>query len=102
MLVITGLFEQIILGVVRFAMIAVDIVAFFVMIEVLATKWPNLNLLGLDRVGAPVVDAMSEAMDSVFRIRTMPGKLLASLIVLAVCRLALNLLFHPFIWMGVS
>lgn len=102
MLVITGLFEQIILGAVRFAMIAVDIVAFFVVIEVLATKWPNLNLLGLDRVGAPVVDAMSEAMGSAFRIGTMPGKLFASLIVLAVCRLALNFLFQPFIWMGVS
>jgi len=52
------LFQLLIVSIVHLAMIGLDVISFFVVIRILALRWPKRPLLALDQVGRPVTDSV--------------------------------------------
>lgn len=52
------LFQLLIVSIVHLAMIGLDVLSFFVVIRMLALRWPKPPLLALDQVGKPVTDPL--------------------------------------------
>ena len=90
------LFELLFVAVIHLALIGLDVVGFFVVIRVLALRWPARPLLALDRVGMPVthplIEAVARAVPCDWTTSEERQKHIAAamaLLVLALCRLAL-------------
>ncbi len=52
------LLRLLIVSIVQLAMIGLDVFSFFVVIRMLALRWPKAPLLALDQVGKPVTDPL--------------------------------------------
>lgn len=92
------LLELLLVSVIHLAVIGLDVFAFFVVIRVLTLRWPARPLLALDRVGEPITDPLIEAVTRAISCHWMTGEErrkhlapAATLLVLALCRLALGL-----------
>lgn len=57
-----GLLINLALGVVHFVFVALDVVAFFLVIRLLALRCPKAMFNAFNRVGAPLVDPMMATM----------------------------------------
>ena len=90
------LLELLFVSIIYLAVVGLDVICFFVVVRVLALRWPARPLLALDRVGKPATDPL---LESAFR--AIPGHWVSSeqrrkhfaaaltLLVIALCRLAL-------------
>jgi hypothetical protein len=92
------LFELLFVSVIHLAVIGLDVIGFFVVIRALTLRWPARPLLALDRIGEPISDPLIEAVTRAIPSQWMTGKdrrknlaaaAAATLLVLALCRLAL-------------
>lgn len=50
------------LAVIHVILVGLDVIAFFLVIRVLVTRWPVAMFLAFNRVGAPLVDPMMATM----------------------------------------
>lgn len=90
------LIELLFVLVVHLAVIGLDVIGFFLIIRVLTLRWPVRLLLALDRVGRSITDPLIEAVTRALPCHWMTGEdrrkhlaAAATLLVLALCRLAL-------------
>ena len=90
------LFELLFVSIIHLAMIGLDVIGFFLVIRVLAFRWPARPLLALDRMGEPAINPLIEsaarALPSDWIALEERRKLFAAamaLLVIALCRAAL-------------
>ena len=90
------LFEMLFAAIIHLVMIGLDLIGFFIVIRVLALRWPARPLLALDRVGKPALDPLIESaaraipcdwIDDQRRRKHFAAAMV--LLILSLCRLAL-------------
>lgn len=57
-----GLLINLILAVVHFVFVAIDVIGLFLVLRILAIRWPKALLRALDAMGRPVIDPMVRAV----------------------------------------
>jgi len=93
--IVVGLLGHLVLGLVHFAVIATDVVFFFLLVRLLAMRWPNRIVVGLDGIGSPLVETLTSAVGSRLPGASMKGRLLLVAALLTVFRLGLLLVIQP-------
>jgi len=91
------LLKLLFVSIIHLVMIGLDVIAFFVVIRVLALRWPARPLLALDRVGQPVTDPLIEAVARAIPCDWIDGEqrrrriaAAVTMLVVALCRLGLS------------
>lgn len=57
-----GLFGNLLYGILHLGVVGIDLVTFFLVVRLLAARWPLEWLKAFDRVGAPIVDGLQRAI----------------------------------------
>ncbi len=99
-----GVFGALLVGLIHLAVVGLDIVAFFVIVQMIASRWPVRFLVTLGHIGRPVTDqlvratarALSWNQHEMTQRREMIGCAI-TLAVLALCRLALGGMYRSIV-----
>lgn len=85
--IIAGLVEHLIISLIYLAVIATDIVCFFLLVHIVARRWPKRIIIGLDQIGSPLVETLTSATQEALPRLPEAGRLLLLVALLTLCRL---------------
>lgn len=94
MAIIVGLFEHLVMSLIYLAIIATDIMCFFLLVHIVAMRWPQRIVVALDQIGSPLVETLTNATREALPRSSEKGRLLLLASLLTLCRLGLTVLIQ--------